>query len=124
MSQTYFFILSLDIPSSFFIESLDMLSFDIVSFFIESFDMLSLDMVSLLIESVLPMLSLVAVWATAAGAPASESDIMPTNSDAMIRERVITGSSWGCLTVRTRPHRTCSSEPRRGLRHCINKISG
>ena len=57
--RTYFFILSLDMPSSFFIESLDMLSFDIVSFFIESFDMLSLDMVSLLMESVLPMLSLV-----------------------------------------------------------------
>ena len=50
MSLTYFFILSLDMPSSFFIESLDMVSFDIVSFFIESFDMLSLDMVSLLIE--------------------------------------------------------------------------
>ena len=51
MSQTYFFILSLDIPSSFFIEFLDILSFDIVSFFIESFDMLSLDMVSLPIAS-------------------------------------------------------------------------
>ena len=74
MSKTYFFILSLAIPSSFFIESLDMVSFDIVSFFIESFDMLSLDMVSLLIESVLPMLSLVAVWAKAAGTPASETD--------------------------------------------------
>src|ERR1019366_4807555 len=60
-SQTYFFMLSFDMPSSFFIESLDMLSFDIVSFFIKSFDMLSLDIVSLLMVSVLPMLSL--VWA-------------------------------------------------------------
>src|SRR5262245_1999795 len=91
VSQIYFFILSLDIPSSFFIESLAMLSFDIVSFFIESFDMASLDMVSLLIESVLPMLSLVAVWARAAGAPASESDISPASSDVAIRERVIIG---------------------------------
>lgn len=51
VSRIYFFILSLDIPSSFFIESLDMLSFDMVSFFIESFDMLSLDMVSFFISS-------------------------------------------------------------------------
>ena len=77
MSKTYFFILSLAIPSSFFIESLDMVSFDIVSFFIEFFDMLSLDMVSLLRELVLPMLSLVAVWAKAAGTPASETDTSP-----------------------------------------------
>src|SRR5262247_265207 len=105
--QTYFFILSLDIPSSFFMESLDMLSFDIVSFFVESFDMLSLDMVSLLIESVLPMLSLVAVWAKAVGAPASESDIRPANRDVTIRERVI---SWILLRTFDRgdvhPHRS------------------
>jgi hypothetical protein len=62
-----------------------MLSFDIVSFFIESFDILSLDMESLLIESVLPMLSLVEVWAKAAGAPASESDTRLANNDVAIR---------------------------------------
>src|SRR3989304_1976547 len=52
----YFFMLSLDIvslamPSSFFIVSLDMASLPIVSFFIESFDMLSLDMVSFFMSS-------------------------------------------------------------------------
>ena len=93
VSRIYFFILSLDMPSSFFIESLDMLSFDIVSFFMESFDMLSLDIVSLLIESVLPMLSLVAVWAKAAGTLASETDMSPANREIMMRERVIAGSS-------------------------------
>ncbi len=93
MSRTYFFMLSLDISSSFFIESLDMVSFDIVSFFIESFDMLSLDMVSLLIESVFPMLSLVAVWAIEAGTTASETDTSHANREIMMRERVIAGSS-------------------------------
>src|SRR5262245_16655850 len=89
----HFFILSLDIPSSFFIESLDILSLDIVSFFMESFDMLSLDMLSLLIESVLPMLSLVAVWAKVADAPASEKDTRPASKYIAIGEPVITGSS-------------------------------
>src|SRR5215475_4906825 len=111
----HFFILSLDIPSSFFIESLDMLSFDIVSFFMESFDMLSLDMVSLLIESVLPMLSLVAVCAKAAGAQASENDIKPASKYLAIRELVITGSSEELTVGMFIPTTPSSSGPPREL---------
>jgi hypothetical protein len=36
---------------------------------------------------------LVAVWARAAGAPASESDIRLAKREIAIRDRVITGSS-------------------------------
>ena len=93
MSQTYFFILSFDMPSSFFIESLDMLSFDMVSFFIESFDMLSLDIVVFAHGVGLAHVVLGRVWAKAAGAPASESDMRPADRAIMMRERVIARSS-------------------------------
>src|SRR5262245_32124593 len=55
LSDFYFFISSLDIPSldilSFFIGSFDMLSLCIESFFIEPFDMFSLDIMSFFVSS-------------------------------------------------------------------------
>src|ERR1700719_2301548 len=104
-----FFMLSLDIASSFF-----MPSFDIVSFF-----MLSLDIVSFFIASSLPILS----WAKAAGAAARLSEIAAAEIPSAIRVRIDMRydpfENWLCKRLMPPPFSTWvrSSLLRRGLKN-------
>src|SRR5258708_10749409 len=77
-------------PSSFFMPSLDMVSFDIVSFFMPSFDMESLDiesldMLSFFMPSSLPILS----WAKATGASARLSESAAAEIPSAVRVRMV-----------------------------------
>lgn len=87
-SLTYFFMLSLDIPSldilSFFIASLALVSFDIVSFFMPS---------SFFMVSDLVMPSFFMSSAKAPGANASAKPNVAAARDRTVRERVIAYSS-------------------------------